>query len=69
MTQTYTFKVGPDYTIATFARGNDLITLDEWSGRTLAEFAAGMTGRGFSYRVDRYELNGGRKFEEHVWEK
>jgi ribosomal protein L37E len=32
MTQTYTFKVGPDYTIATFARGNDLITLDEWSG-------------------------------------
>lgn len=66
--QTYTFKIAPDYTIATYDDGRNTVTLDEWTGRTLAEFAAGMTGRGFAYRVERYELSRG-KFEEHVWNK
>lgn len=68
MTETYTFTVAPDYTNATYARGNHFATLDEWCGRTLADFAAGMAGRGFRYRAETYTLSRG-EFTEHVWEK
>ena len=67
-TETYTFKVAPTYTDATFCRGNHFATLHEWAGRTLAEFAAGMTGRGFSYRTETYTLTAG-EFTEHIWER
>lgn len=66
--ETYTFKVAPTYTVATFSRGNTLITLDEWSGRTADDFNAGMKGRGFRYRTEEYTLSTGR-FVEHIWER
>jgi hypothetical protein len=68
MRQTYEFKVAPTYTAATCYTGNEAIHMDEWSGRTVEEFAAGMKGRGFSYRVEEYTLSGGR-FVEHIWER
>jgi len=66
--EAYTFKVAPEYTIAYHYdnRGN-VTCLDEWSGRTVEDFASGMAGRGFSYTVETYELSGGRKFTEHHW--
>lgn len=66
--ETYIFKVAPDYTSAEFHRGMTTITLDEWAGRTLEDFANGMKGRGFTYRTEEYTLSRG-KFVEHIWER
>lgn len=69
MRESYTFKIGPDYTIVHGGRGDHYICLEEWSGRTLAEFTAAMAKRGkWEYRVERYELSRGA-FEEHTWSR
>ncbi len=67
--ETYEFKEAPEYTIATYYTPMTATVMDEWTGRTFADFAAGMKGRGFTYRKEEYELSGGRKFTEHFWEK
>jgi hypothetical protein len=71
MREAYTFKVGPDYTIAHGGRGEHFVCLEEWDGRTLAEFTAGMAKRAgkWAYRVEAYEIPGRGKFEEHTWTK
>jgi hypothetical protein len=66
--QTYTFTEAPDYTAATYYAGTAAVTLDEWAGKSFAEFAAGMTGRGFNYRREEVTLTRG-KFVDHTWEK
>ncbi len=70
--ETYEFKEAPEYTSATYYGAPygpfACVNMDEWSGRTFAEFAAGMAGRGFKYRKEEYEMSG-RKFIEHFWEK
>ncbi len=69
MLETYTFAVGPDYTIATFCRGDHSAVLDEWTGRTFAEFAAGMRAKGgYQYRQETWTMNG-RTVTEHTWER
>ena len=68
MNETYTFKVAPTYTHATFSRGDTFLTLHEWCGRTLEDFAAGMANRGFRHTVEEYDLSSGR-FVEHTWSK
>lgn len=69
MRESYTFKIAPEYTIATYSVNYSSTVMEEWRGKSLADFAAGMTGRGFRYRVNEYELSGGRKFAEHIWER
>lgn len=66
--KTYTFKIAPTYTIATYTNGSHTTTLDEWRGRSVEDFAAGMAGRGFSHSVDEYDLSSGH-FVEHTWTK
>lgn len=67
-TETYCFKVAPEYTSATYyANGTVCVTMDEWAGRTLADFAAGMARKGgFAHRVETFNLSG-RVIEEHYW--
>ncbi len=36
------FKTAVDYTIAHQYKGNNCVCLDEWTGRTVEEFAAAM---------------------------
>jgi hypothetical protein len=69
--KTYTFKIAPDYTTASYDHGgtSPTVTMDEWFGRSLEEFAAGMKGRGYTYRTETYTLDSGRKIEEHIWER
>jgi hypothetical protein len=69
MTEQYTFKVGPDYTIAHGGRNGELVCLDEWTDRPLAEFVAGMGRKPGKWecRVERYEIAGRGAFEEHTW--
>ena len=64
----YTLKVAPEYTIVHHYdnRGN-VTTMDECRGMTVAQFARGMAGRGFTLAVETYELSGGRKFTEFHW--
>jgi hypothetical protein len=66
--QTYTFTEAPDYTAATYYAGTTATTLDEWAGRSFADFAAGMANRGFTYSREDYTLSRGQ-FTEHTWSK
>ena len=60
-----TFKIAPDYTIATdYAAG--CVVLDEWTGKSVELFTKAMGRPADS--IDCYEL-AGRKFEEHNWFK
>lgn len=69
MKECYTFKVAPDYTIATYYHADrGIIVLDEWRGRTADEFNAGMKDRGFTYTKETYTLSRG-EFTEHIWSR
>lgn len=65
--ETYTLKVAPDYTIAHYSNGRDVVCLEEWTGRSVEDFTRGMTGRGFTYAVEEYELPGRGRFVSHIW--
>lgn len=69
MKEQYTFKVAPDYTNAYGGRGDHYICLEEWDGRTVEDFAAGMAKRSgvWDYTVNRYTLAGRGEFAEHTW--
>lgn len=66
MIETYTMTVGPDFTVAYFGRGDHFACLDEWTGRSVQEFAAGMEGRGFQYHAETTTI-GTRTTTEHTW--
>lgn len=66
VTEVYTFTVAPDYTIARYTRGMTQITMEEWTGRSLEDFAAGMKGRGFRYHTEDASITGKTR-TDHVW--
>ena len=69
--ESYTFDVSPEYTVATyFPPSGDYTTMNEWTGRSLEDFTAGMAKkRGFAHRVEKWTNSMGHTIENHTWER
>ncbi len=64
----YSFRIGPDYTAASYTSGNHHATLSEWVGRSFEDFDRGMQNRGFHHAVEVFEACG-RKLVDHYYVK
>ena len=71
MSEAYEFKVNhTDNTTSATYYGSSMscVSLDEWRGRSLEDFAAGMAGRGFRHHVENHDICG-RRWDTHMWVK
>ena len=65
MTNFINFRVGSDYRIAHHYTGSNVVTLDEWTGKTLEEFTKAM--RRDPDEVEVTKLTHGRTITDYKW--